>query len=124
MFGVTPGRTHATVSDEVLEVRFGPWRLTTPLANIASAEITGPYAFLKTAGPARLAITDRGLTFATNGDRGVLLTFHTPVTGLDPFGLVHHPELTLTVTDAEGLIHRLTQSAQSRRPTAPATTVR
>ena len=36
-------------------------------------EITGPYAFWKTAGPARYAVTDSGLTFATNGDRGVLI---------------------------------------------------
>ncbi len=56
-----------------------------------------------TAGPARLAITDRGLTFATNGDRGVLLTFATPVQGLDPVGLLRHPELTVTVADTDRL---------------------
>jgi hypothetical protein len=28
------------------------------------------HAFWKTAGPARLGVTDRGLTFATNGERG------------------------------------------------------
>jgi hypothetical protein len=65
--------------------------------------VTGPYALLKTAGPARLAITDRGLTFATNGDRGVRLTFATPVRGLDPLGLLRHPELTVTVADPDRL---------------------
>ena len=65
--------------------------------------ITGPYALLKTAGPARLAITDRGLTFASNGERGVLLTFRERVPAIDPLGLIRHPELTVTVTDVEGL---------------------
>lgn len=64
---------------------------------------TGPYAFWKTAGPARYAITDRGLTFATNGDRGVLISFEKPVRGLDPLGILRHPELTVTVADVDGL---------------------
>jgi len=69
------------------------------MANITDVAMTGPYAFLKTAGPARLAITDRGLTFATNGDRGALISFRTPVRGLDPLGLLRHPELTVTVAE-------------------------
>jgi hypothetical protein len=83
--------------------RFGPWRLRTSMANIAAVDITGPYAFLKTAGPARLGITDRGLTFASNGDRGVLISFHRPVPGIEPTGSLRHPELTVTVADVEGL---------------------
>lgn len=83
--------------------RFGPWRVSTPLANVVGVALTGPYAFYKTAGPARLAITDRGLTFATNGDRGVLICFATPVRGLDPLGLLRHPELTVTVAEPERL---------------------
>jgi hypothetical protein len=75
----------------------------TGIANIVAAEVTGPYAFLKTVGPARLAVSDRGLTFASNGDRGVLITFRTPIPGLEPLGLLRHPELTVTVTDVEGL---------------------
>ena len=90
-----------------LEARFGLWRVSTPLANISGVAITGPYAFWKTAGPARLAITDRGLTFATNGDLGVLISFRTPVRGLDPLGVLRHPELTVTVADVEGLVQLL-----------------
>src|SRR4051794_10473003 len=95
-FGVTPARSWVEVGDETLEARFGPWRVSTPLANVADVAVTGPYAFLKTAGPARLAVTDRGLTFATNGDRGVLISFTKPVRGLDPLGILRHPELTVT----------------------------
>ena len=95
------------VGADTLRARFGPWRVTTPLANISSVAVTGPYAFLKTAGPARLAITDRGLTFATNGERGVLISFRAPVRGLDPLGVLRHPELTVTVADVDGLTERL-----------------
>jgi len=91
------------VDGERLEAHFGPWRLVTPTSNVAGSEITGPYAFVKTAGPARLAITDRGLTFASNGERGLRIDFVTPVPGIEPTGRLRHPELTVTVTDIEGL---------------------
>jgi hypothetical protein len=69
--------------------------------------VTGPYRFVKTAGPARLAITDRGLTFATNGDRGVRIGFRDPVRGLVRSDVLRHPELTLTVADTQGLAELL-----------------
>ncbi|HEX8975068.1 MAG TPA: hypothetical protein VF781_01040 [Solirubrobacteraceae bacterium] len=103
VFGITPANSWVEVGGGMLRARFGPWRLHTPLANIAAVEITGPYAFLKTAGPARLGITDRGLTFATNGDRGVLITFREPVPGIEPTGRLRHPELTVTVAAVDGL---------------------
>ena len=43
-----------------LRVRFGLWRLHTPLANISGAERTGGFAYLKTAGPPHLSFADRG----------------------------------------------------------------
>jgi hypothetical protein len=110
-FGIRPETAWVEVGEEALEARFGPWRAKTPLTNVAGAEVTGPYALWKTAGPARLAITDRGLTFATNGDRGVLIAFREPVKGLDPFGLRRHPELTVTVADVERLAELLRERA-------------
>ncbi len=106
-FGVRPDRAWVDVGPDSLHARFGPWRLRTPLTNIAAVSITGPYAFLKTAGPAHLGFTDRGLTFASNGERGVLITFHQPVRGIEPTGLLRHPELTVTVADVEGLASAL-----------------
>jgi hypothetical protein len=108
-FGVTEGNAWVEVDEVALDAHFGRWRVNTPLANIKDVAVTGPYRFFKTAGPARLAVTDRGLTFATNGDRGVRVRFHTPVHGLDPLGLISHPELTVTVADIEGLAARLEQ---------------
>jgi hypothetical protein len=99
LFGVTPETAWVDLGADTLRARFGPWRVTTPLANIGSVAVT--------AGPARLAITDRGLTFATNGQRGVLISFRSPVRGLDPLGLLRHSELTVTVADVDGLAKRL-----------------
>ena len=113
-FGISPTSAFVDVGDVELDARFGPWRVSTPLANITNVAVTGPYAFLKTAGPARLAITDRGLTFATNGDRGVLISFGTPVRGLDPLGILRHPELTVTVAEVDrlaGLLHARSECA-------------
>ncbi len=114
-FLVSPGTAWVEVGDETFEARFGPWSVRTPLTNITDVEVTGPYALWKTAGPARLAITDRGLTFATNGDRGVLVLFDDPVRGLDPLGILRHPELTVTVADVDALADVLRARALSAR---------
>ena len=106
-FGISPERAWVEVGDRELMARFGPWTVVTPLDNVGSVEATGPYAFLKTAGPARLAITDRGLTFATNGERGARISFVSPVGGIDPFGLIRHPELTVTVAEVDKLVRLL-----------------
>ena len=110
-FRVTPETAWVEVTGRDLEARFGPWRVWTPIANVTGVEATGPYARWKTAGPARLAITDRGLTFATNGHRGALIHFATPVRGLDPLGILRHPELTVTVADVDGLVDLLSAPA-------------
>ncbi len=111
-FGITPRTAWVDVGEGRLDARFGPWRVSTPLSNIQSVAITGSYRFIKTAGPARLAITDRGLTFATNNHRGVLVCFRTSVRGLDPLGLIRHPELTVTVVDVDALADLLNEQVR------------
>jgi hypothetical protein len=106
-FGITPDNVWVEVDQGRLTARFGPWRLSTPLGNVKGVEITGPYRFVKTAGPARLGITDRGLTFATNGERGACISFVTAVRGIEPLGVLRHPELTVTVKDVDGLVRAL-----------------
>jgi len=106
-FGITPERAWVQVDDEHLLANYGPWRLRTPLGNVRQVAITGPYRFYRTAGPARLGITDGGLTFASNGERGVLLSFRERVPAIDPLGLIRHPELTVTVGDVRGLLSAL-----------------
>jgi hypothetical protein len=104
LFGITESRASLTVTGGELTARFGPWLLSTALDNVTTAHRTGPYAYLKTAGPAHLSLADHGLTFATNGRRGVCLQFRDPVPALDPFGLIRHPNLTVTIADPVGLI--------------------
>jgi hypothetical protein len=109
LFGITDQRSLVRVTDLHFTARFGPWAVRTPLSNVRAVSVTGPYHFLKTAGPAHLSLTDRGLTFATNADRGVCVEFVEPVTGLEPFGVLHHPNLTVTVADTRGLAELLAQ---------------
>jgi hypothetical protein len=116
VFGVRPQTAWVELNDSIFRARYGPWRVTTPLRNITAVAITGPYAYPKTAGPARLAITDRGLSFTPNGDRGVLISFAVPVRGLDPFGLLRHPELTVGVAEPERLAECLTARMAASAP--------
>ncbi len=102
-FGITERTTSVDVRDDHLTVRFGPWRLRTPVSNIASCERTGPFTVPKTAGPAHLSLADRGITFATNPDAGLCLRFAEPVPAIDPFGWIRHPAATVTVDRLDDL---------------------
>lgn len=114
VFGVHDGSAWVEVDADTLEARFGPWRVRTPLTNVTGVEVSGPYGTAKTIGPAHLSLADRGLTFATNGDRGVCISFRQPVTGMDPFGLLRHPGLTVTVADPDGLVAALRGTGAAR----------
>lgn len=105
-FGI-PGHCFIEISDSELNVRFGPWRVRTPLANISSHSQSGPFSFIKTAGPAHLSLKDRGVTFATNSRAGLCIEFETPVKGIDPTGLIRHPALTVTPADPAALARQL-----------------
>ena len=109
-FGVTPRTAYVEIgdgADALLRVRFGPWSLRTRVGNVVSVEPSGPFAFVKTAGPAHLSFSDRGVTFATNGERGICLTFEQPVPAIDPMGAIKHPGATVTVRDTAGLVTAL-----------------
>ena len=107
VFGVVPATTWAELGPDGLRVRFGPWRLQTGLDNIAGAERSGGFGWFKTAGPAHLSFSDRGVTFATNGDDAVCVRFHSPVPGIDPTRLIRHPGATLTLSDPQTFLDQL-----------------
>ena len=123
LFAVTPRSAYLLVDDGKLIAHFGPWTLTTTLDNIVGATITGPYLLWRVAGPARLSLADRGLTFATTTRRGLCLTFRSPVPGVDPMGIFRHPNLTVTVKDpralaaALGFMDSSTTTARRNAPT-------
>ena len=102
-FGVTPATTSVEVGPDWLYVRYGPWKLLTPRANVVAAQVTGDFGFVKTAGPAHLSLSDRGVSMTSNGDRALCLEFAEPVTAIDTTGLIRHPGATLAVADPEGL---------------------
>jgi hypothetical protein len=104
VFGVVPPTAHVDVDDRDLSVRFGLWSLRTPLANVRSLSIAGPYSWWKVGGPARVSLADQGVTFATTTARGVCISFHHPVPAALPRHLVAHPGVTVTVADPEGLV--------------------
>jgi hypothetical protein len=106
-FGVTPWTAHVDVDDDELRVRFGPWSVRTPRANVAGAERTGPFKVAKVAGGPHLSFRDRGATFATTTEAGVCIRFREPVRALLPVGPVRHPALTVTVDDPDRLVELL-----------------
>ena len=111
LFGITPARCWVDVDTETLDANFGRWRLTTPVANVAAVEVTGPYRLFKVIGPPRLGITDLGITFGTNGRRGVMLTFHEKVAAIEPFGVMRHPELTVTLAEVDAFMRLIQEHA-------------
>lgn len=108
--GITPRTTYVEVTDGPdgeLRARFGPWSLRTPLSNVSSVQRSGPFDFLKTAGPPHLSFADRGVTFATNGEDGLCVLLDEPVAGIEPTGRLKHPGVTMTVRDVDGLLSLL-----------------
>ncbi len=111
-FGVTGSTAQVRVDATHLRIRFGPWRVRTPLNNVRSTTVTGPFSLLKAAGPARLSLADRGLTCATNGEQGLCIRFREPVRGLEPFGMLRHPAVTVTVEDSKRLARVLKRASR------------
>ena len=103
LWAVQPSNSYVEVTDTHLRARFGLFSVNTPLANVASAKVTGPYKFYRAIGP-RLSVTDKGATFGSSM-AGVCIRFHKPIRALFPFPL--HPGLTVTVADREGLVAAL-----------------
>jgi hypothetical protein len=110
LFGISDNNAIVTIDPAGLRARFGPWTVSTPLSNVVNATLTGPYDFLKTAGPAHLSLSDRGITLASNGQQGVFIEFADPVRGIEPTGRLRHPNLTVTVRDCKGLTEFLRRS--------------
>ncbi len=117
VLGVRPDTCRLTLTGEVLRVRFGPWLVLSPRANVAAAELSGPFSPLKAIG-VRVSLSDGGLTFGSSTRQGVCIRFHRSVSGSDPLGVLRHPALTVTVEDAARLAGLLTRREPSRVPHA------
>jgi hypothetical protein len=115
LFGVDADRAVVEVDEHRMTVRFGRWSLSTPLANVARASVTGPYSWWKVAGPAHLSFADGGITFATTAVRGACIEFHEPVPAMLPVPALRHGAATVTVADPEGLVAALATGAARAR---------
>src|SRR3954447_23136036 len=107
-FGVTESNSYLDVDDDRLEIRFGPWTLSTSTHNIESAQRTGPFRWWKVGGPPRVSLRDRGITFATNAQAAVCVRFREPVPAALPQGWFRHPAVTVTVDGVDDLARFLT----------------
>ncbi|MEP6638622.1 MAG: hypothetical protein ABJC39_04665 [Chloroflexota bacterium] len=97
LFGVRDDNAFVTLDGD-LDARFGWFRMTTPVSNIASWRIEGPWHWITAIG-VRTSLRYRDLTFGGNPDGGVRIDFRERV----PFGPIGIQALYVTVADLEGL---------------------
>ena len=101
VFGVRSGNAWVDL-DGVLDARFGFYRLSTPLENVASYRIEGPWLWITAIG-VRRGILHGDLSYAGSPHGGVRLNFRQPVR-LGPLSV---PALYVAVDDLEGLASAL-----------------
>ena len=112
--GASPSSAGVYVDGDDLVIRYGPWTLATTLDNVDGATESGPYRWWKVAGPPRLSLADRGVTFATTAAGGVCIQFKDPVPAALPAGVLRHPAATVTVADPDGLVRLLDRERAAR----------
>jgi hypothetical protein len=117
--GIMPPTAAVYLREGRFQVRFGAWTLCTPVRNIVSAELSGPYRWVRAVG-VRLSLADRGVTFGTTPRRGVCVTFFVPVRGIEPLGVLRHPAATVTVREPEALMLALRAAGVALGKGAPA----
>jgi hypothetical protein len=105
------------LDDATLTARFGWATATTPVANIASWRIEGPWRWITAIG-IRRSIRHQDLTFGGSPRGGVRVDFHEPIRVLR----LPTPALYLTVEDLDGLAAALAArgipGVDARRPSA------
>ena len=97
LFGATPGNSYLDLDGE-LDAHFGFFRVRTPISNLASWRIEGPWLWITAIG-VRMSIRHRDLTFGGNQRGGVRIDFNEGVR----VGPIRIPALYVTVGDLEGL---------------------
>jgi hypothetical protein len=103
LFRVTPETAYVELGDE-LDARFGFGHLRTPVENIASWRIEGPWLWITAIG-IRRSIRHGDVTFAGTPKGGVRVDFREPVRTM---GLTV-PALYVAVEDLSGLAAALTE---------------
>ena len=104
LFGVRDGNAYVDLG-ESLDARFGWARLQTPVENITSWRIEGPWLWVTAIG-VRMSLRHRDLTFAGTPRGGVRLDFRDRVPTMRFFKV---PALYVTVEDLEGFAAALSE---------------
>lgn len=104
VFGVRPGNAYVDLDGETLDARFGFYRVRTPLSNVVSWRIEGPWRWITAIG-VRRGIRHADLSFGGTHHGGVRLDFAEPVR----VGFLRAPALYVTVEDLEGLAAALAE---------------
>lgn len=97
LFGVNERNAYVDI-DDVLDARFGWSRIQTPIANIESWRIEGPWRWITAIG-VRRSVRHGDISFGGNHAGGVRLNFRQPV----PYLVFHVPALHVTVANLDGL---------------------
>jgi len=98
---VIPQRAFVEVDDDEVRIHFGVWAMAFPKTEVAEVHETGDYWLPKVAGPPHVSFADRGITFATNRQRGTCITLAHPQPG--PYPWLQHPNVTVTVAAPDDL---------------------
>jgi hypothetical protein len=118
LFGVRPETAYVDIGEE-LEARFGVGHLRTPISNVASWRIEGPWLWMTAIG-IRRGIRHGDFTFGGTHRGGVRLDFRDRVPAMRFFRV---PALYVTIADTDGFTAALTARGipgeDARRSTAP-----
>jgi hypothetical protein len=77
LFGATPETAYADVRDD-LEIRFGRFRIQTPVANIERYRIEGPFIWIKAIG-VRMSVRGGDVSFCGSAHGAVRMDLKEPV---------------------------------------------
>jgi hypothetical protein len=97
VLGVRPGNAYVELDGE-FDAHFGLYRVHTPLANVVSWRIEGPWRWITAIG-VRMNVRHRDTTFGGTTRGGVRVDFRERV----PFLWFRIPALYVTVEDLDGL---------------------
>jgi hypothetical protein len=104
-FGVRADDTWIDLGDGPdgrLEVQFGWAHFRTPMANLASWQIEGPFRWITAIG-IRMSVRHRDLTFGGSPHGGVRIDFHRP----QRWSVFNVPAIYIPADDLEGLAAEL-----------------
>jgi hypothetical protein len=103
LWTVRPETAYAELGDD-LDVHFGRFRLRTPIVNLASWRIEGPWLWVTSIG-IRRSVRNGDVSFAGSPHGGVRIDFHKPV----PWGIFKVPAVYVGADDLEALADELSR---------------